>query len=111
MSEETQRVLNEKIKVPAQLMSSLVAGNTAPFGESWNAIRPPEADDSAWLQNTSTRIYDPEAVGKSEHQTLLARIRKLVTKEPGWLAGSDLRTLAEAERRKAKIMAARKSMS
>lgn len=96
MGEETQRVVNEKIKFPSNLMSSLVAGTaTSPFGNSWASVKSGTQQEVAG--KASTKIFNPEAVGKIENQTLLARIRQLVTREPGWLAGSDLRTLAGAD--------------
>jgi hypothetical protein len=113
MNEETQRVVNEKMKFPSQLMSSLVAGTaTSPFGESWAPVRP-QASPAVMSQapgKVSTKVFNSEGVDTREHQDLLSGIRKLVTKDPGWVAGPDLRTLAGSDvRRKGK--AVRKGLS
>jgi len=101
MGEETQRVVNEKIKFPSTLMSSLVAGSaTSPFGDSWAPVKPQSytrAPTPEQQERVSAKIFNTEEVGKSEHQTLLARIRQMVTREPGWLAVPDCRALAGSD--------------
>jgi len=114
MSEETQRVVNEKIKFPPQLMSSLAAGATSsPFGDSWAPVRQQSPMDTTTRlpAKASGKIFDPELVDKTEHQALLSRIRTLVHKEPGWLSGPDLRSMAGADVSRRKGKAARKTPS
>jgi hypothetical protein len=103
MGAETQRVVNEKIKFPSQLMCSMVAGNASgPFGDSWLPICPQASPDttSKLSSKASAKIFNPDAVDQAEHHMLLSRIRSLVNKDAGWLNGPDLRTLAGTDTRR-----------
>lgn len=88
ISAETQKVVQGTLRFPSNLASSLAAGTTLAhaFGEQWRPIELPVAAEPAAAKTSSK----PSAVQKlvaSEPQVLLARLRKMILQDPGWIAG------------------------
>jgi len=90
---QTQKIVHETLRFPSQLTSSLVAGKAlgSAFGEQWRPIEPPagaEAPASGRPASgrSSPKSAAPRELAQSEPQVLLARLRKMILQEPGWIA-------------------------